>query len=148
MFFKKCLAKGMFTFTTVFEILLSEGRPVLSPTQRGKGSNRVKVSVKNQKNIEDLLELLGKKLTYNLRRFWKVFKVFLFCLTLSVLEKLKKSIFERLIIAQTLNINNLKTTSAKSISLHTIRKLIEYSFKNICKGNVYSYRFRDIAVRR
>ena len=59
----------MFTFTTVFEILLSEGRSVLSPTQRGKGSNRVKVSVKNQKNIEDLLELLGKKLTYNLRRF-------------------------------------------------------------------------------
>ena len=36
-----------------------------------------------------------------------------------------------LITPQTLNINNLRTTSAKSISLHTIRKLIEYYFKNL-----------------
>ena len=35
------------------------------------------------------------------------------------------------IIRQTLNINNFKTTSAKSINLHTIRKLIEYSLKNV-----------------
>ena len=34
------------------------------------------------------------------------------------------------IIPQTLNINNLKTTSARSINLHTIRKLIKYSLKN------------------
>ena len=30
--------------------------------------------------------------------------------------------------------------------LHTIRKLIEYSLKNFCKSNVYSYCFWDIAV--
>ena len=34
-------------------------------------------------------------------------------------------------IPQTLNINNLGNTSAKSINLHTIRKLIEYSLKKI-----------------
>ena len=50
-------------------------------------------------------------------------------LTLSVPEKLKNSIFEMPIIAQTLNINNLRTASAKSINLHTIRKLTEYSLK-------------------
>ena len=44
--------------------------------------------------------------------------------------KLKNSIFEMLIIPQTLNINNSRTTRAKYISLHTIRKLIEYSLKN------------------
>ena len=52
-------------------------------------------------------------------------------LTLLVPGKLKNSIFEMPIITQTLNINNLRTTSAKSINLHTIRKLAEYSFKNI-----------------
>ena len=44
-------------------------------------------------------------------------------------EKLKNSIFEMPIIPQTLNINNSRTTRAKSTNLHTIRKLIEYSFK-------------------
>ena len=40
-FFKKVPIKAMFT-PTVFEILMSEGRLVLSPTQRGTGSERVK----------------------------------------------------------------------------------------------------------
>ena len=52
-------------------------------------------------------------------------------LTLSVPEKLKNLIFEMPIIPQILNINNLRTTSAKSINLPTIRKLIEYSLKNV-----------------
>ena len=55
---------------------------------------------------------------------------FWFGLTLSVRKKLKNSIFEMPVIPQTLNILNLRTTSAKSINLNTIRKLIEYSFKN------------------
>ena len=38
-------------------------------------------------------------------------------------------IFEIPITPQTLNINNWRTTSAKSISLDIIRKLIEYSLK-------------------
>ena len=50
-------------------------------------------------------------------------------LTFSVPGKLKNSILKMPIITQTLNINNLRTTSAKSINLHTIRKLIEYSLK-------------------
>ena len=44
----------------VFEILMSEGRLVLSPTQWGTGSEKVKVSVKNQKVIQNLLKLLEK----------------------------------------------------------------------------------------
>ena len=32
---------------------------------------------------------------------------------------------------QTLNINNLRITGAKSINLEIIRKLIKYSFKNV-----------------
>ena len=35
------------------------------------------------------------------------------------------------IIPQTLNINNSRTTRAKSINLHTIRKPIECSFKQV-----------------
>ena len=58
-----------------------------------------------------------------------VFKFFLFCLNLSVPEKLKNSIFEMPIITQILNTNNLKNISATSINLHTIRKLVEYSLK-------------------
>ena len=62
--------------------------------------------------------------------------------------KLKNSIFEIPIIPQTLNINNQRTTSAESINLDIIKKLIEYSLKNVFfECNVYSYRFRDIAVR-
>ena len=45
---------------TVFEILLSGGKSVLSPAQRGTGSEGVKVSMKNQKNIRNLLEMLQK----------------------------------------------------------------------------------------
>ena len=52
-------------------------------------------------------------------------------LTLSLPEKLKNSIFEMSIIPQILNINNSGTTKAKSIHLHTIRKVIEYSLKNV-----------------
>ena len=52
-------------------------------------------------------------------------------LTLSVPEKLENWIFKMLVVTQTLNINNLRTTSAKSIILHAIRKLVEYSLKNI-----------------
>ena len=130
----------MFGKGNVFEILLSEGRSVLWPAQRGTGSERVKVSVKSQKNIDNLLKLLEKWLTYKLRRFWMVFNFFWFCLTLSVTKKLKNSIFEMPIITQTLNINNLRTTGTKSINLHTLRKLVEYSLKKNGSGSQGSKR--------
>ena len=38
------------------------------------------------------------------------------------------------IFPQPLKINNLRTISAKSINLHTIRKLIRYSLKNVIKA--------------
>ena len=68
-------------------------------------------------------------------------------LTLLVPEILKNLIFEIPIITRTLNIDNLRTTSAKSINLHAIRKLVGYSLK-MFKGNVYSYRFQDITAQR
>ena len=67
-------------------------------------------------------------------------------LTILVLEKLENSIFEMPIFLQTLNINNLKATSAMSINLHTTRKLIEK--KRPCEGSVCTYHFRKIAFHR
>ena len=49
--------KKMFTLT-VFEILLFEGRSVMSPAQRGTGNE--KFLVKNQKNIGFLLKLFKR----------------------------------------------------------------------------------------
>ena len=65
--------------------------------------------------------------------------------TLSVPEKLKNLIFEMPIITQTLNINNLKTTSAEPINLHTIRKLVEYSLKNVAEA-IFTLTVFEIAV--
>ena len=53
------LKKAMFTPTN-FQILLSEGTPVLSPAQWDTWNERFKVSVKNEKNIRNLLKLLEK----------------------------------------------------------------------------------------
>ena len=64
-------AKATFSLT-VFEILLSEGRSVLSPDQREQGAKGL--FVKNQKNIGNLLKLLEKQFTYNVRRFLMLFK--------------------------------------------------------------------------
>ena len=78
-----------------------------------------------------------------------VFKYFFFCLSLSVLEKLKISIFKMPIITKTLNINKMRTKSAEAIKVHSIGNLFEYSLKHfVSKGNVYSSRFQDITVRR
>ena len=49
----------MFTLT-VFEVLLLEGRLILSPCQRGTVSEKVKFSVKKQTNVRLLLKLLEK----------------------------------------------------------------------------------------
>ena len=60
-------------------------------------------------------------------------------LTLSLQVKLLvNSIFEAPIIRQTLNINNWRTTSAKSINLHTIRKAIEYTLKNVLVWTIFT----------
>ena len=76
------------------------------------------VKVKNGLSSERMSNIFDKRQIVN------------YILTLSVPEKLKNSDFEMPIILQTLN-NNLRTTSAKSINLYTIRKLIEYSLKNV-----------------
>ena len=57
--FKNLLVKAVFTLA-VFEILLFVSRTVLSPAQRGTGSERVKVLAKSQKNIPILIKLLEK----------------------------------------------------------------------------------------
>ena len=129
---KNFLEKAIFILIFL-ETLLSKVRSVLRPSQRGTGSKRVKVSVRNPKNIWNLLNLLEKWLTYKLRRFWMILNFFSICLTVSVQENLKNSNFERSVITQTLSITNLRTTSAKSINLHAVRKLVEYSLKNLGK---------------
>ena len=132
------MAKAVFSLT-ILEMLLSAGRSVLRPSQPGRASKGITVSVKNQENSGNLLKLLEKWFTYNLTRFWMVFNNFWFCLILSATEKLKNSIFEMPIIIQTLNFNNLRTTNVKSINLHTIRKLMECSLKSVFKSNIDSY---------
>ena len=72
---KNVLVKAMFT-PSVSEILMYEGRSVLTPAQRGTRNERVKVSVKKQKNILNLLKLPEKYLTYKLKRFSMVFNFF------------------------------------------------------------------------
>ena len=129
---KDAAAKVMFIFT-LLQILMSEDRSLLWPSQRGTVTERVKVLVKNPKNIVNLLKFLEKWLNYKLTKVWNVFKFFSFCLTVSVLEKLENLIFEMPIVTQTSNINNLRPTSANSFNLHTISKLVEYSLKNVGK---------------
>ena len=129
---------------TVFKILLLEVGSLLGHAQWFPGSKRIKFSVKNQKNLWYLLQLLEKWLPYKLSRFWMVFNFFLFCLTLSVPEKLKTWIFEIPVITQDLNINNLRTTSAKSININTIRKLLEYSLKGAGTKTIFILRVLGI----
>ena len=138
----------MFTLT-IFRILLSEGGSALWPNWQGTASERGKVSLKKQTNVGNISKSFEKWLNYIHKRFWMVLKFFWFFLTLSVLEKMKISIFKMPIISKTLNINKRRTTSAEAIKLHSIRKLFEYSLKHlVSKDNVYSSRFRYIAVSR
>ena len=85
------------------------------------------------KRFLDMVNSFEKRRVYrrtkSLREFWLV--KYMSTLTLSLPEKLKSLIFQMPIIPQTFNINNSRTTGAKSINLHTIRKLIEYSLSKI-----------------
>ena len=56
---KDVAAKVMFIIT-VLQILLSEDRSLLWPSQRGTVTERVKVLVKNPKHIVNLLKFLEK----------------------------------------------------------------------------------------
>ena len=62
--------------------------------------------------------------------------------------KIEFSIFEIPINTQPLNINNLITTSAKYFNPDTIRKPVEYCWRDVGRnGSVFSCSFEDIAVR-
>ena len=126
----------MFTFNN-FRILLSRGSSVLWPACNSITFQQICWNLLKS----DWITSLGV-FEWSLNFFW-------FCLTLSVPEKTKDLIFEMLIVTQTININNLRTTSTKSFNLHTIRELVEYSLKYfLSKINVYSHQFRNIAVPR
>ena len=92
-----------------------------------------------------MFKLSEKGLDDKLARYWVAINFFGLFLNLLVPEKLKTSIFEIPISQQLLNINNLRTTSARSLNLHTIRKLIEYSFQNMVKEMV-AYTFFKILL--
>ena len=142
---KSVRVKAIFTFT-VFEILLFKSMSILSLAQWGTGSERVKVSVKNQNNIRILLKWIEKWLTYKIQTFWIVFNFFWFCLTFSVSEKLKNSVFEIPVIPENLNTSKLRTTNTKSINLHTTEKLITYSLKNFCVKGMFAFTVFEILL--
>ena len=48
------------------------------------------------------------------------------------------------IIPQTLSIKNLRTTNAKSMNMHVLRKLIEYSLKNLLLKAMFTIAVFDI----
>ena len=79
-----------------------------------------------------MLKLFEKWSTCKLGGFeWHL--IFLFCLTLSVVEKLKKLNFWDSSNSTNFNHQELHTElSAESINLDIIRKLIEYSSKKTC----------------
>ena len=119
---------------------------ILSLAQWSTGSERVKVSVKNQNNIRILLKWIEKWLTYKIQTFWIVSNFFWFCLTFSVSEKLKNSVFEIPVIPENLNTSKLRTTNTKSIKLHTIEKLITYSLKNFCVKGMFAFTVFEILL--
>ena len=65
-------------YSNRFRDLLFAGRSTSSSTQWSTGSEKVKFSVKNHKNIWCLMRLLEKWLTYILRKFWMVLILFIF----------------------------------------------------------------------
>ena len=107
---KILLVETMFTFT-VFQILLLEFLLVLRPTQRFPGTKMVKFNWKTKKMFNFWWYFLKNDFVTSLGDFeWFLLHFilfyFLFCLNLSVLEKVKKFNFEILIVPQTLSINN------------------------------------------
>ena len=129
----------MFTLT-VFEIWLFEGRSALPLAQQRKRIERVKVSLKKQKITCRTIDVQAQEVLNGFYLFSK------FCLTLSVPKNLKNSIFEMPIIPQTSNINNLRGRSAKSINLHTIRKVIKYSLKKVSLKAMFTLNFFEILL--
>ena len=61
---------------------------------------------------------------------------------------MQKSIFEITIVPQTLNINNLRAPSEKSVNVDIIRKLIEYSLENINVKTTFSFTVLKILLFR
>ena len=83
-----------------------EARSLSGPAQWVLGSKRVKLSVNFHKNVWIFLALLKKLSPSKFRAFQMTFNHFLFCLTFSVLEKLKNLNCEIAIVPETANINN------------------------------------------
>ena len=60
------------------------------PPSGAQGAKGLKFQWKAKKNIDNLLKLLEKWLTYKLRRFWMVFNFFLILFNPFSNEKIKK----------------------------------------------------------
>ena len=97
-----------------------------------QGSEGLKFQWKYQKNIRIFLEVLERWLTYKLtKEFSMLFKLFYILFNPFTTGNRKNRIIEMWIVPQTLIINNVRTTSTKSINLHTNRKFIKYSLENV-----------------
>ena len=140
-FLKNFLVKAIFTLS-VFEILLFQGRLVLSPTQQGTGSVRLKVSVKNQKHIQILLKLLEKNWITSLGdpEWFLSFIDFV-----NLFSTRMTRIFEMSITPQTLN-NNLGITSVKPINLHTVKKRLQYSLQKFLVNAMFTLTALEILL--
>ena len=118
----------MFT-VTVFEILLFEGRSYYPPPNRVQGAEGLKFQ---KKIFGFFLNHLKHDWFISFGGFqWFYFIFFFILINFFSTRNTKNSIFGTPIIPQTLNINNLRTASAKSINLHAFRKLIKYYLQNV-----------------
>ena len=119
--FKNFLVRAAMFTVIIFKILLFKDRSKLSSAQWAGGNKRVKVLVKNEKNIRILLKLFEKWLNYKFRRFWMIFTFFFFFFFFELFNpfitgKIEKIDFWDANSSTVLHINKSRTTC---ISLST-----------------------------
>ena len=106
---------------TVFDILMFEGRSVLSPAQWNTGSEWVKTSVNNQKTIFLLLKLKDS-----------IFEISIIAQILIINDQ------------RTTSTKSINLDIIRKLIKYSIKKMLVKAMFTL----VYSYHFQDIAVRR
>ena len=112
----------------------------------GHRDKKGKVSVKSQKKCGISWNFMKSDWFERLGGFEWILNFFSF--TPSEPKKLKDSIFDIRVILQTLNITNLRSTGAKSINLHAVRKLIECSLRNCRLKALFAFTVFEILLSK